>query len=110
MPKTLLGAALEAASNPNPAGQPVTFINDKGERVTFINNDGQPVTFVNDKGEVVPFLNDKGEPVTLWSGEGEVILTGEGAVTARSTVQRDEFAEAAAEAERNPDPAVEREI
>jgi hypothetical protein len=76
MPKTLLGAALEAASNPNPAaGQPVTFVNDKGESVTFVNNDGQPVTFVNDKG-----------------------------------APRDEFAEAAAEAERNPDPAVEREI
>src|SRR5258708_23297525 len=30
MPKTLLGAALEAASNPDPAGQPVTFVNDKG--------------------------------------------------------------------------------
>src|SRR5262249_38131260 len=39
MPKTLLGAALEAALNPNPAGQPMTFVN----------NDGHPVTFVNDK-------------------------------------------------------------
>jgi hypothetical protein len=75
MPKTLLGAALEAASNPDPAGQPVTFVNDKGEPVTFVNNDGQPVTFVNDKG-----------------------------------APRDEFAEAAAEALLNPDPAVEREI
>jgi hypothetical protein len=75
MPKTLLGAALEGASNPNPAGQPVTWVNNKGE----------PVTFVNDKGEPVTSVKDKDAP-------------------------RDDFAEAAAEAISNPDPAEERQI
>jgi hypothetical protein len=59
-----------------------------GEPVTFVNDDGEPVTFVNALSEPVPASPPYVEP----------------------SRPPDEFAEAAAEMWRNPDPAVEREI
>jgi hypothetical protein len=80
-------AAAEAASNPDPVVEREIF--EYGVKKDEPPAAGQPVTFVNDKGKAVTFVNDEGEPVT-WTADAqsraEAALRGQGTVAVDAQV------------------------